>query len=142
MPTPTTNTLHRLRCLRQQVGFRGATLLWFATVDFAYGFSLAVPAERALQSPTIRWVGSLIPLELWAAWWLATGVLCVVFAFRRHDRIGFGFEAALKGVTGMVMAAGWALGIVPRGWVSAAIWLVMAGWVTLVANWPEPVPEG
>jgi hypothetical protein len=133
--------LRHLRALRHRIGFRGATLLFFAVIDLGYGWSLANPLPEAERSATIRWADTLIPLPVWAAWWLTTAAVCVWYAFRPDDRLGFAAAAVLKGATGMVMATGWAFGYVQRGWVSAVIWLVMAGWVTLIAHWPEPPPR-
>lgn len=129
------------RRLRRRVGFRGATLIWFALIDALYGLSLATQPPPAERSDVVQWATTFIPLQAWTGLFLATSATCIVYAFRRRDRIAFMAASGTHGILGATMLAGWALGVAERGWSSAAIWLGMAGWVTLIAGWPEPTPS-
>lgn len=128
-----------VRRIGERIGRRGDTLLFLALVDLVYGLSLFFPPPEAKLSPTLAFIAHVIPLWAWAAWWTLTGIVCVAGAFMRHDRWAFTAAAALKALWGSTFLFGWALGGLDRGWVSAAIWLVMARWAYRVASWPEPM---
>lgn len=127
------------RRLRARIGFRGDTLLFFAVIDVCYGLSMLFPTDEARRSALARYVDHIMPLPVWGALWLAVAAICVWYALRAQDRVAFAAASLLKTLWGSVALLAWLAGDVERGWVSAAIWLVMAGWVTRVAYWPEPV---
>jgi hypothetical protein len=125
-----TRILHR-------VGRRGASLLFLALLDLVYSVSLfALPAESR-ANPTFLFLIRLMPIWVWAAIWGAVGVACLVQAFMYSDRIAFAAASALKICFGLVYLLGFAVGEVPRGYVSAGIWLAFGGWVMIISTWPE-----
>lgn len=128
----------RRKALAQRVGRRGSCLLFFAVLDVLYALSLAKPPPEAKLSPTVAFIAEIAPLDLWALAWLAVGVLCLVGAFRHHDRWAFTAAVAIKTIWGGTFLLGWILDGLDRGWVSAVIWLAMAGWVYIISSWPEP----
>jgi hypothetical protein len=129
--------LHLPLWIGQRVGRRGFALLFFAFLDFVYGFSLLNP-PKAGPGATLAFVDQVMPLSYWGVLWVGVGVVCLIGAFVRQDRWAFAAAMALKTLWGTVMFLGWALFSVDRGWVSAAIWLVFAVWVYIISTWPEP----
>lgn len=132
----------RLRDLRHRVGRRGSALLFFALLDVVYAGSLAWAPASVRSTPAYAWLTSYLPLWAWAALWAGVGLLCAVQAFRRADRLAFAAASLLKVLWGVLHAAGWLLDVVPRGYVSAAVWLAFAGFVQVIASWPEPRRRG
>lgn len=128
-----------LRDLRYRIGRRGCSLLFFALVDLVYAVGLlAAPAETRAQ-PTYMFLVAVLPLSVWAVLWGSVGALCAVQAFMLRDRLAFACASWLKVGWGSVHLFGWLIGVVPRGYVSAVIWLAFAGFVQVIATWPEPI---
>lgn len=125
--------------LRRQVGRRGAALLFFAALDIVYCHALLFPSRRARDSDSLQYLARILPLWVWAAIWGTVGVLCLVQAFRRKDSLAFSVAIGVKVLWGLVSLFGWLLGGVDRGYVTAAIWLAFAGFVAIIASWPEPI---
>lgn len=137
-PTGDPPTLSR-RLLRQ-VGRRGCTLLFLALVDFAYCFGLATPnAALTRVNPTYRYLGSVLPLWAWATMWGAVGLLCLIYAFKRHDTPAFAAAMLLKVLWGLMFLGGWLFVGLDRGYISTVVWLGFAAFIGVIATWPEPV---
>jgi hypothetical protein len=126
------------RNLWQRIGRRGCTLGFLAVLDAVYALSLAKPPAEAAQSQTIRFISDIAPLWAWAGLWAVVGIGCAVGAFVRHDHWAFVAAVGLKVLWGSIFAVGWALNGLDRGWVSGVVWLAFAGFVFMVAGWPEP----
>jgi hypothetical protein len=122
----------RPRSLGQRIGRRGAALLFFALLDAVYCYGL-IAAPRPL-APFYVWMDHLMPLAAWAVCWGIVGVICLGYAFRLHDSLGFMFAVALKVGWGLMALLGWFAGAIDRGYVSAVIWLAFAGFVYLIAG--------
>lgn len=122
---------------RARLGRRGAALLFFAGLDLIYAFSLISPDEATRRTPLFRWFISIGPLWLWASLWAVTGLLCLVYAFRRKDTVGFTAAITTKVLWGLACSFGWLIGGVERGYVSAAVWLAAAALVWVIGGWPE-----
>ncbi len=133
MNKPSTGILRR-------VGRRGAFLLFLGVLDAFYAFSLFKPAPEVVQSAAVRWVGSMAPLWAWGALWAVVGALCVVYAFKRQDRIGFAAAVLLKVLWGTIYLLGWIFAGLARGYLSTAIWLALALLTYVVSTWPETPP--
>ncbi len=117
------------------LGRRGCALGFFALLDFVYGFSLWDPPEpTALHT----WLATVAPLKFWALLWFGVGAVCTAQAFRRNDKLAFGCAAALKVLWGTLCVIGAVTADLPRGYVSATIWLCAAAWIGIIATWPEP----
>jgi hypothetical protein len=129
---------NRLTSLRHHVGHRGSALLFFALLDLVYGFGMVVAPAETLASPTYAFLGRLVPLQMWAGIWLSVGLVCLVQAFMQFDRLAFACASALKLAWGLAHLIGWLIADVPRGYVSAAIWLAFAGFVQVISTWREP----
>ncbi|MEV6159430.1 hypothetical protein AB0L53_54770 [Nonomuraea sp. NPDC052129] len=130
--------MRHLETLRFRVGRRGAALLFFALLDVIYAASL-------LSAPTsgpYRFLAAILPLAAWASLWAAVGILCAVQAFLPSDRAAFAAAMLIKVVWGMVQLAGWLIGDLDRGYVSAAVWLALAAFVHVISGWPEPARRG
>lgn len=122
----------------QRIGRRGASLLFLALLDLVYAASLLGAPPETRASPGIAFLVLLLPLPVWALIWGAVGVLCLIQAFLPTDRLAFSTASLLKVAWGTVYLLGWALGDVPRGYVTATIWLGFAAWVAIISGWREP----
>ncbi|MGW4476814.1 hypothetical protein ACWENQ_44785 [Nonomuraea sp. NPDC004354] len=124
-----------LRRVLARIGRRGAALLWFALVDVVLAASMAAAPP---DTGAYVFLARILPLWAWAIPWAAVGVLCAVQAFALDDRLAFVAASALKVGWSVLYLAGWLLGEIPHGYIGAAIWLVFAGFVQVIAGWPEP----
>lgn len=130
--------MRRIRYLLHRIGRRGAALLFFAMLDLIYGISLLFPPTEAKLSPTFLFIQRVAPLYAWASLWFGVGLVCLVGAFQFRDRWAFAAAMGLKTLWGVTFLLGWLLLDLERGYVSAIIWLAMAGWVYIISTWPEP----
>jgi hypothetical protein len=139
----------RWAALRQRIGRRGDCLLFFGSLDLVYAWGMfTATAEAKGRNGTFLWVEEIIPLDVWAAVWMTVGVICVVEAFQRFDRVGFIAAIGIKVVWGAILFGGWAADVF--GWIdystvtvgSVGIWLGLAGLVWRISGWAEPeVPD-
>lgn len=132
----------RLVSLRQRIGHRGAVLLFFAFLDFVYAASLFHPPADVSSSPMLRFAATVLPLTHWAVLWLIAGVVLGVGAFWRHDGAAFAMAVAIKTLWGGLFLLGWLLSGLPRGWLTAVVWLAMAVMLGIISTWPEPARRG
>jgi len=121
-----------------RIGRRGVALLFFALLDLVYCYSLLFPDSPSQRSASVRYLAAVAPLWLWAILWGVAGVLCLFYAFRLNDRIGFAAAICVKTMWGILMMSAAAIGHVDRAYISGTIWLCMAGWLGVIASWPEP----
>lgn len=126
-----------MRWLAYHVGRRGCALLFFAFIDLVSAFSYLRPTAEARHAAIVVYVAQIAPLYVWAGLWGAVGVICLVSAFLRHDRIGFGAAMVVKMLWAIITLNGWLLANVERGYVGAAVWFALAGWVAIIAGWNE-----
>ena len=128
-----------LRRLRHRIGHRGATLIFFGLLDLIFCASLLFPAKQDQQSDQLKWLADILPLWAWGLVWGGVGVVCLWYAPRRRDHVGFAAAIGLKVLWGLVSLAGWLVGDAERGWVSVLVWLGFAYLVRVIASWPEPI---
>lgn len=119
--------------LRDQIGRRGAALLFFALLDLVYCYALLRPPPGPLPE-AFRYARTLMPLWVWALAWGGVGVICLVFAFLPRDTVAFTAAVALKVTWGLLAILGQLAGTADRGYVSAVIWLGFAAFVYLIAG--------
>jgi hypothetical protein len=119
------------RKLRDRIGHRGAFLLFLALLDFLYGWSLIIT-----PAPDLR---NVLPFEVWGVVWIVGGFACLIGAFMRMDRISYGVAATVKAGWAAVWLKIWLFNgdIIPRAWVSVAIWAAFSGIVIIISTWPE-----
>jgi hypothetical protein len=124
--------------LQRTLGRRGAALLFFGQLDLVVAWSLVDPLSSAplKAAPTYRVLVAVAPLWAWALLWAAVGVVCLIQAWRRSDRLAFGLAIMLKVAWALAMFAAWPLGA-PRGWIGGEVWLTLAAFVAVLAGWPE-----
>jgi hypothetical protein len=127
----------RLAGLRRRIGRRGSSLLFLALLDVVYGTGLAFITDIGRVAASYQFMAQVAPLEVWASVWYLVGAVCLVQAFMLRDQVAFGCAVALKTTWGGITLLGWAVHGVPRGYVSAAIWLAFAGWVFIISGWSE-----
>lgn len=129
--------------LKHQVGRRGYFLLTLAVVDFAYGWMIVFPDTPAQRAQNV-WLAEVIPgldtgpsLWVWAIGWWVTGAFCLVNAFRKDDRLGYGVAFSLK-VAWTAANAVAGFGGMPGSATRCLVWGFFASCVLVIAKWPEP----
>lgn len=129
----------RLLVARRRLGRRGALLSLFGALYLLYGYGLL--AEPLVSTVSFELVLRLWSLHTWGWLWVAAGAAAVCCAWLPAGRDWLGFAALYP------MATAWGLSSFvswltrddnPRGWVGAAIWVVLGGVITVGAGWPEP----
>lgn len=130
--------MHLIRVAQRCIGHRGACLLFLGLLNVTFGWGLIDPSAETRRAATYQFVASVLPLWTLGALWLGSGLLCLVCAFLMNDRLGFASAITCYMIWGLVnVMAGVLLGV-NRAGVSATIWLCLAGWVAIIATWPEP----
>lgn len=127
----------RLGHLRARVGRRGTILLILAFIDFAFGGSLIFPTAASRIAPAAVWRDHYAPTWMWGVAWMIVGAVLIVSAFMTNDEVGYTAAISLKIAWSLTALASWFLGGVERGWLSAAVWLVVSAMVYVISGWPE-----
>jgi hypothetical protein len=123
--------IHHIRVISEtRLGYRGVFLLGLALLDIFYGLSFMNPDDATLETPAYQWRDRIMPSSAWGAIWIVAGVVLVLNAFMRQDRVGYGVAIAVKLGWSFLSVVSWITGDVHNGWVSAVIWGVF-GWVTI-----------
>lgn len=128
--------------LVDRIGHRGAILIALASLDIVIGGMLLRPSAETRAQSLYRWIDTVAPLPAWGVLWLAVAAICLAYAPRAADAPAYTAAVALKVAWGFLASAGWMLGEVPRGYVSAATWLFAAGVVAICSDWTEAPPRG
>lgn len=133
----------RIRTVRvlssSRLGYRGAFLLFLALVDLVYGWYLVNPTAEFQRTSAFRWRSHVMPTQAWGAIWLAVGLVLLISAFMRQDRVGYALAIALKLGWVFVSVAGAIAGHVEGAWANVVIWGVFAGLTLLESGRPEPL---
>lgn len=129
-----------LRRLRRRLGRRGALLTCLGALYLLYGYGLLV--EPLVNTVSFQLLVDVWPVDVWAWLWVASGGAAVACAWLPQGRDWVGFTALYP----IAMAWGlasfvswWPRGDNPRGWVGAAVWVVLGGVITVGSGWAEPV---
>lgn len=119
------------------VGRRGAFLLFLALLDIISAVGLAFPTARSVNNPTTVFLASLMPMWAWGVLWALVGFICLFFAFRRKDSVGFAAAMFLKVLWAAMFLLGWLFADVERGYLAFVIWGAFAGVVKIIEGWQE-----
>lgn len=122
----------------RRLGFRGSALLFFFVLDEVFAFSYFKPPPEVRLSAGLKFVDSVAPLWFWGALWAAVGLVCLLFAFRTRDKVAFAAAIGIKILWGGLYIVGAFTANLERAYVSAGLWLCIAGFVGIIAAWPEP----
>lgn len=128
-----------LRRLRRRLGRRGALLTCLGALYLLYGYGLLI--EPLAVNPSLSLLLDLWPIRVWAWLWVGAGCAAVACAWLPSGRDWVGFTAlypvaAAWGFSSLV--SWWPRGDNPRGWIGAAVWVVLGGVITVGAGWAEP----
>jgi PAS domain S-box-containing protein len=126
-----------VRQLVNKMGRRGYFLGFFGMLGLVYSKFLIDPPEVTKTTPNYQQLAKILPLRICGFLWLLMGLVCLVQMWTKRDKLAFGLASGVFGGWGIVYLVGWALRIIPLGYVSATIWLVLAGGSMIVSGWPE-----
>lgn len=126
------------RWVALRLGRRGAILLSYGTVWGLFGYAQIVspnPDRRGIE-PLV----ALLPLDVWGALWIATGLVAAVSAWLPQGWDWPAFPALQLIVLPWIGSnlATWILGEFPRGWIAALVWGAICVPVWVTAGWREP----
>lgn len=124
-----------------RIGRRGAFLLFLSMVELTYAVSLLFPTDDSRQTVTFRYIVEVLPPWVWAVLWGGSGIVCLVFAFRKWDAPGYMAAMFLMTFWALIFLLGWMFAGVERGYLSAAIWGAFGAVTWLIGGWPEPARE-
>jgi hypothetical protein len=127
-----------VRRLGRRLGRRGTLLILKGSIAVLYGYGqLTQPSNQRGLCLLLK----LMPLEAWAAAWMAAGLAALACAWlpARRDWPGYLAVWAITAPWSMsYLVAWWPLGEYERGWIPALIFGAF-GLVCLVAiGWDEP----
>lgn len=132
------------RILTWRVGLRGWGLALLGVVWVLIGVGVAVGASNPPDNQALWHV--IIPRWMRAAMWIVTGLVALVGArWRRCSDIALGVLTIMPTVRLTSYIAAWVTYLIPGvpegskwGWYSGAFYIVMLGFVVLVACIPSP----
>lgn len=109
-------------------------------VDFFYAWAMVTANPPAINgNATFHWFNTIAPIRAWSCLWIAVGLVCVVYSFRRYDRLGWMAAVGVKMLWGLLSLSGYYAENVSIG--SVGIWLGLALIVWRLSGWREPEPE-
>ncbi|MEV0382895.1 hypothetical protein [Nonomuraea sp. NPDC050643] len=126
------------RRIRARIGRRGASLAFFALVDLAYASVMAWAPPEVTPGSSAAVLARLMPLAAWAIPWAAVGLLCAAHVCAARDLVAFGAASALCAGWSVIHLAGWAFGVIDRGFVTAVVWGGFGAFIQVIAGWGEP----
>ncbi len=127
------------RTLRGFLGKRGAACLWFGFVFLIIGLSFVMGAVTNTVQQNLQFLTNVLSLDVWGSIWMLGGFAFLVAAlWKRLEFFAFmlGIVITLNWSVGYAIQA--AFGESSRGYVSAAIYALMAALVYLISTWAEP----
>lgn len=140
---PVRSLLRVPRKATRRLGRRGASLIWFATLDLIYGASLFDPRswpKGPQAEAAFAVVRQVAPYRVWGVAWLTVGAICLIQAWMVRDRVAFAAAIALKIAWGACFAGSWILFHTYRGYLSPVIWFTLAAFIGILSGWAEPIP--
>ncbi|WUH94535.1 hypothetical protein OG900_33265 [Streptomyces sp. NBC_00433] len=131
------------RRVARQVGHRGALLVLLGTIALGYGISL-ITTPPVPHPPGLRLLLGLMDLHGWGVTLAAAGAIAVLCSPLGQGRDWPGFSALVLVWLPWSLSffvSWWPQGENPRGWVSALIFLALAGVPAVGATWEENAPR-
>lgn len=129
--------MRHLRAIKARLSQRGTCLLLIAVLDLVYAQGLACADQATRATPTYAFLAGILPLEMWACMWAAVGCLALAQAWVRSDWLAYTAATGLKIAWALLHLGAWMFGVLPRGYVAAAIWLLAAGFVMVMSTVPK-----
>lgn len=125
-------------------GKRGAFLLAGAAAFTAIGASY-VAVRTPSRSAAFSWLPGQIGSDELGWIWVVLGLLCEGSALvsgrcPRIASIGYGLLMAPPALWAVIFLGAWLTGAHPLGWVSALSYGLMATWIWIASDWPNPLP--
>jgi hypothetical protein len=128
--------------LLARIGRRGTVLLLFGVTDWFLAWGLWDPEQQPPRASAYRGALAVAPFRFWAVTWAAVGVVCAVYAFRRIDWPGFSAAVSIKLIWAGCFAWSYFHYAMPRAWVGAVQWGLVAGLVYVCSGWREAGRDG
>lgn len=126
-----------MRRLVNRMGRRGYFLGFFGILGLVYSLYLIKPPAETKTGPSYKQLGTILPLRAVGFLWLAMALICLVQMWTKRDKLAFMLSSGVFGGWGLIYLSGWIFNIIPLGWLSSAIWFVLAGGSMIVSGWPE-----
>lgn len=134
---------HPRRLLEERIGYRGASLLMYGLIFFFDGAPLLldIPDTHPVDHPVS------IGIPIWAAGFVAAGLIAIISAFRRSsliDKIALGALMAVgcSWVTFCIILQVWhwfATRVPTLGWMTIIVDIVIMTKIWIDSGWDEPV---
>lgn len=119
---------------------RGRFLALNAIMYLCIGYSYFTNASLASRSAAFGWLP--LPTQYLGWVWIAAAVIALLSAVSysppRSDRLGFMVLTAVPMLWAFGYLFAWAAGYSEAGWVSAAIYGLIAGVALLCSSWANP----
>lgn len=120
---------------------RGTFLASFGAVYAIIGYSILTisnaPAVQAQVHKALHTALRVAPLDVYGWLWIASGVIAIVASWTpRYEMWGFGTTAFMPTLWAVVYFSAW--NTMPRAWLSAVVYLLLAASVLIVAGLPDP----
>lgn len=127
--------------VRRWVTRRGTFLVSFGAVYIILGYSILTlsnsPTTNAAAHKALRFALEIAPLSVYGWLWIASGAVAIAAGvLSRYEVIGFGIAAFMPTLWALVYFTAW--DTLPRAWLSAAVYLLLATSVLIVAGMPDP----
>lgn len=116
-------------------GRRGALQLLFTALYLVVGCSFITNPSAGTRADALRWLTPYLPVEPFAALWLAAAAFSAVAAFKSRPADRFGFIALVlaPSIWGALFLIGGLTGS-PAGFTSAVVYGAFAGIVMIVSG--------
>lgn len=128
-----------------KVSRRGAALVGFGVVFIllGYGYLTLDATTKPLVERSLRLALEVAPIETIGWAWIACGTLAVIGGlFHRIDWIGFTAAFVMPSLWTITYLAEWKVDHLPRAWVSAAVYGLIAFIIAIISGMVDPLDNG
>lgn len=117
-------------------GRRGAFQILFATVYLIIGASYVIVPSTASRRAALDWLTEVIPLDVIGWLWIIGALIAVTGAFlpRPKDWYAYAVLTFVPAVWGAFYLISWMVGDSRTGWLTSALYWVIAGAVMVVSG--------
>lgn len=128
--------------MSDHVGRRGAFLALFGLVYLLIGYSYTGSRTTPAVRQSLHLATNVMPIWAYGVIWLSAGMIALAFGLLfdpAKDALGFVAAIVMPALWSFIYLCSWVEGYSPRGWSTAALFLLVAGAVAVVSGMPNPV---